>query len=419
MRTRSDSRIAKDGKEDNVHFGIAGVTGLLLVALAACANDHAGQRTVVRDSSGITIVTNSRPVWDSDGWSLAGEPALRIGVVDGDSAYQLHRVLGALRLSDGRIVITNDGSREVRYFDAAGRHLFSIGRSGQGPGEFMSMLALIPTGADTVLVADNALGRISVFDSDGELVGTRPGVAPVGVLRDGSVVSQLRRLPPDRSFQNGPSRDEALLIRHPPDHVDPDTIARLEGNESVILIESDGRTSGATGYARPFGLVRMTSTHGNSIHTADGAQPEIRVLDANGSLQRIVRLDLPGRPVTAADQTAYRERFLGMIPPGPSRDRAENALEGDAFPEFLPAFQTLRHDRVGNLWLEDYRADPAEPPRWTVLDPEGRWLGSVATPPGFRVADIGDDYVLGIARDELDVEHVLLYTLRKEAAAPE
>ena len=47
------------------------------------------------------------------------------------------------------------------------------------------------------------------------------------------------------------------------------------------------------------------------------------------------------------------------------------------------------------------------------FDPDGRWLGTVEMPAGPRVREIGDDYVLGTATDELDVEHVRLHRLVK------
>jgi len=39
------------------------------------------------------------------------------------------------------------------------------------------------------------------------------------------------------------------------------------------------------------------------------------------------------------------------------------------------------------------------------------WLGWVELPPRFEVLDIGRDHLLGLHRDELDVEAVALYPL--------
>jgi hypothetical protein len=51
--------------------------------------------------------------------------------------------------------------------------------------------------------------------------------------------------------------------------------------------------------------------------------------------------------------------------------------------------------------------------RWIVLDSTGHPAARVRTPPGLYPLEIGFDYVLGMALDELDVETVRLYRLLK------
>ncbi len=83
--------------------------------------------------------------------------------------------------------------------------------------------------------------------------------------------------------------------------------------------------------------------------------------------------------------------------------------------EFLPAFNSLIADRVGHLWLEEFEPPGEERPgaRWTVLNPEGRVLGWVETPDGLEIYEIGADYLLADARDELEVEYVQLWSLER------
>lgn len=94
----------------------------------------------MRDSAGIEIVENSdRSCVDSEGWHVEEVPGLRFGVQNGEAAYQFSGVATAMRLSHGRIVVADRMSVELRYFDDAGDHLASIGRSGDEPGEFGSI----------------------------------------------------------------------------------------------------------------------------------------------------------------------------------------------------------------------------------------------------------------------------------------
>jgi hypothetical protein len=97
----------------------------------------------------------------------------------------------------------------------------------------------------------------------------------------------------------------------------------------------------------------------------------------------------------------------------------------ESFAPHLPAFGRLEVDRAGNLWALEpvppkdvprnsrFHDTTARPQEWSVFDPTGRWLGQVKTPGNFWVFDIGADYIAGLWRDDLDVEHVRVYALQK------
>ena len=46
-----------------------------------------------------------------------------------------------------------------------------------------------------------------------------------------------------------------------------------------------------------------------------------------------------------------------------------------------------------------------------VFSPDGHLLGQVEVPAGLQVHEIGDDYLLGVQRDEFDVPYVLRFPL--------
>ena len=51
----------------------------------------------------------------------------------------LHYARDATKLSDGRIVVANGGSDELRIFDRSGTHVGTWGGQGEGPGEFTAL----------------------------------------------------------------------------------------------------------------------------------------------------------------------------------------------------------------------------------------------------------------------------------------
>jgi len=92
------------------------LTTCTVAALACSGGDVKGSSSTVRDSAGIAIVENHTPLWtETERWRLSDEPVLQIGAVDGDDAYLFSQITGALRLSDGRIVVANGASRELRH----------------------------------------------------------------------------------------------------------------------------------------------------------------------------------------------------------------------------------------------------------------------------------------------------------------
>ena len=66
---------------------------------------------------------------------------MRVGLLDGPDEYIFGNITGAVRLEDGSVVVADEQSHEVRKYDAGGRHLWTSGREGEGPGEYKGLLA--------------------------------------------------------------------------------------------------------------------------------------------------------------------------------------------------------------------------------------------------------------------------------------
>lgn len=107
-------------------------------------------------------------------WRLSQEPILEIGVLEGEEAYQLFRVGGAVRLGDGRIVVANTGTRQMRVFGADGRFTQSFGGEGEGPGEFQWPSRIRKLGGDTLMVWDSEIQRITLMNGEGSVLGVAP-----------------------------------------------------------------------------------------------------------------------------------------------------------------------------------------------------------------------------------------------------
>ena len=91
--------------------------------------------------------------------ALSGVVDLRIGALDGPAPYVFGRVAGIVEGPLGRIFIADQLAHEIRVFDTEGAFLFSIGREGQGPGEFTGPCCLSFAPDGTLWVRDGGNTR--------------------------------------------------------------------------------------------------------------------------------------------------------------------------------------------------------------------------------------------------------------------
>ena len=394
------------------------VVGLLAVGNAACsAGEQPRVRAVVRDSAGITIVENSVPLWrDEEEWRLTAEPVVQIGVVMGAPEYQLHNVVGATRLADGRIAVANGSSGEIRLYDPSGRFISLAGRPGEGPGEFGSLGMLFRLG-DSLVAYDYQLRRLSIFDDEGtfarsftlEVPPGRSGLSPRGALADRTLLVSTIRIFVHDEAKPGVSRDTALYLRYDFDGALVDSIGRFPGVQHLVRVNGEAMSVSSL----PFGSRASTAIGGSGFFYGASDSYEIRRYAADGTLEMLIRRLVEPRRVTPEDVSGYKEQVLTAVGPR-NRQAAERMLAEIPFPETMPAFAQLQVDAAGNLWVEEYRS-PADrhPPRWTIFDPTGQMLGTIETPDRFTIFEIGEDYVLGRWIDNFDIEYVRLYGLIK------
>ena len=97
-----------------------------------------------------------------------------------------------------------------------------------------------------------------------------------------------------------------------------------------------------------------------------------------------------------------------------SSDDARRFVDQVPQPDTRPAYGSLMLDDAGHLWVERGPTDETSSTSvdYLVFDPAGTLLGVVALP-RLHVLEIGEDYVMGVYRDELEVQYVKVYGLTK------
>jgi len=67
--------------------------------------------------------------------TMAREPVWRVGG-EAEGPYSFTFIVGATFMQGGRVAVLEPKPPQVRVFDASGKHQFTFGRLGLGPGEF-------------------------------------------------------------------------------------------------------------------------------------------------------------------------------------------------------------------------------------------------------------------------------------------
>ena len=129
------------------------ITILAAAVLCLACDASSGARAqdfVVRDSAGVEIVENRRDIPEFD---LPPRPNLRLGMQDGPPEYQMFRIVDALELDDGSVVVVSQVEPLIRVFAPDGG---------------------APTGTAKLYAIDGATGR-GLWDSGDSISATARG----------------------------------------------------------------------------------------------------------------------------------------------------------------------------------------------------------------------------------------------------
>jgi hypothetical protein len=380
-----------------------------------------GWAGTVRDSAGVQLVMNpARALWgDSDQWRL--RETLRIGEVEGVPSLQFGKITGLTMDADGRIYVLDSHYHSVRVFSAEGALLGSYGRRGAGPGEFSALLGGLLIGrGDTVLVPDLLNARINWFADEGRSSGSHPPIDAAGGIH-----GLAWRLHP-----NGVLWSELEIPARIPPAVAMDTwlIARdLRGQAIDTLMTYRRSTGSAASDAFTFRLFapRMVWGIGPDGEMLHAFTTEYRVHVREGN--RLVRVI--SRPV---ERQAVGRSSTNLLSTRARRVTEVVGLEMQVkldLSDGLPVITGMLGGPDRTLWVQRGVSSAELPERlrgtedqllsihefgsraWDIFDARGRYLGELQMPRGFQLFAIHGTRLLGIWRDELNVEYVKVLSL--------
>lgn len=375
-----------------------------LIALAAgCAEPLEFPDWTIPVADG-TAVHGHAPVADED------RVGARVGLVEdlviGERGDDMNYAFGVLSPrvavdAGGNIYVLDGSAARVQAFDPRGEYRFTIGREGQGPGEF-GRPQLLTVAGDQVVVFDSRNNRFSRFDVDGSHVEDQVSESLAAYVSlagnpDGSLLASR--------LQRGSGADEER---------------RLE----VVRVDADGRPLGAMLRATwPEGISYRGESGGRTLTVGFSLTPQPELVAAPGAPLYFSALD--EYQVVSFDpdgETRWALRVAAPRPPLPySRiewgmsileRRFPNVRESEIdWPEQNYALSGIEVDGHGHLYvypMAEVEADEPRPVDVYSVDGERLFAGTM------RLYDwdvaVGD-FVYGSDRDDNGEWQVVRYRL--------
>ena len=323
---------------------------------------------------------------------------LVIGSEDDPNA-QFTQVTAVATDEDGRIYVADGRDPRVQVFTSEGEFLTTLGRGGQGPGEFLSPTTLTVSGA-RVFVGDMS-GKVSVWSVDElSLVAevTPPGrlTTMIGPRPDGFVLASTMGFRETEGASPGTLATYLSVAPISPDGTVGKAFFEVDTNDEPMWVRGSRY---AHFLISPHPREKVIGAPDGRVYYTLASEYQVTALGNDGSPSWALRT-----PVVPASMNArIRGQLLGFV-----QERLTDAVESEMnFPDVLPVIGRLRVDGQGRLHVFHFNEDWADPEAdrpVDIYDAEGARVFSGYAPATDWTTGRGD-YVYGSGLDPATQEH--------------
>ena len=386
------------------------------------------------------------------------EEVFRVGGIDGETWEQFGRIQDIAFDGSGNLYLLDVDVMTVVVVDRDGSLVRTMGRAGNGPGEFdfPRWLAVMEDGR--IVVSDIPRHRVfQVFHSDGRFDrGVRVGNDLLALAeriyggRDGVVVAgtalmRLEEMVPEEQ-RSAPGTRRILRAALDGDDVVFETVFEAwdlppVGEFTLRVAGREIPTGGATPPPHTFGPGLFVGTlPGGAIALSDSSAYAIKIVESNGAVSRILSRPIHPVPVTdrileaeferrvdeAIAQAGARGQQSRMIYNASTGETVQGVMDLDesmregvrlstmawleAIPvaDEVPVLLDLRTTAEGRIWVQRRDGDLLSDGPVDVLTRDGRYLGSYPAGTPMPAAFGPGRLVAVLEADELGMQTVVV-----------
>ena len=277
--------------------------------------------------------------------------------------------------NDGYVYACDYRANNIKKFDSSGNFIKTIGREGQGPGEFNRPFKIAVTD-ERLFVWDQGNRRICALSPDGEFIKSstvsfNESPQQIIALPNGDLVIALEKV--DTRERDKPQ--DYIIDIYSPDLEKKKTVYshQIWRNKYVM------KGSRLINIPQPFSpLICWDVSPTGKIIVGNPENYEIEVYDSQKG--KILSFVHKYEPIKVTDKD--KEKFfasMGTVSEGVMKMGAnESTRKNTEFPQVKPAFRRLKVDSEGNILVMSFRKNQNEESKYfDAFDSQGNYFGNV------------------------------------------
>lgn len=332
----------------------------ILLISTSCGKQKEEWKGKIEVEDGVIVVKNPKePIYDESIFSL--EEELTITGEEGKEGQMFMNIVSIDVSEDGTIYVLDGKAANIKVFDSSGKFLKTIGRRGQGPGEFGRPEGFSITPLDEIAVNDPGRRSIQFLDKDGNFLRQIPVNQPFFIgprfISNGDMIASYAIF--GEKFK--------VVLDKLDDKLEPlltfSTISMLKPPKVHIFLY------------RFVNDLRWDVTNKDEIIWGALTAPEyeLYVHDSNGKLIRKITKEYDPVEITNVEYEKMTKEWFGKVP---SSDRWEFII-----PNNYPPFHTFILDDEGRIFVKKFEGiENSKRIYCEVFDSQGRYITDIIFP---------------------------------------
>lgn len=368
---------------------------LISLLIMSCAKEkttkEAEWKGEVELKNGTKIIKNpSEPVFGEILLEL--EEELSIGREDDDN-YLFYDPRNICVDEQRNIYVLERGNHRIQKFDKDGNYLQTIGKEGQGPGEFERPYSMVLDNDNNIYVSDRR--KIHFFNPTGEFVKTislSDQVNHFFISYDRNIFGLMtQRAEKERTRLIVQMDSEGKILKN---------IARLAEVNQVMRKSENVTSTFSITHEYNYSLY-FAFTNNNQIYYGDSSEYSFSRINLVGEVELIIKKDESHQPISQKEKDKIFGGLSELIKQWP-KGVVEEAVQ---FPTHRPFFNRILIDDKGRIYVKKVKPvlDETESLEFDVFNPEGYYFYKTSLPFSPEIIKSGYFYDLSTSEETGEV----------------